>query len=301
MKSIRRLLKRELGYATGAILMLCLAPPFARVHAQDYTFDSGSGCYKTGAGAVASCTGYPGSASGGVQGPRIGYDPCYLAQNALRPCASDLKQMAKPTGVDSNLVGNWELPLKGGSWVLTIDRGGTYKFHSEARDGTPSHAGTFAASSGHWTMKATNGYTDTGFYLFQAPDIWIATGQLGAAAWRRPSSQKAPRPCTSDQRQPSKSGGVDPNLIGIWKLPLKGGPWVWEILREGAYKFHSEAHDGAPSHSGTFTASNGHWSLKATTGYTDKGLYLFQAPDLWIATGQLGAAAWKAASCDATP
>jgi hypothetical protein len=210
--------------------------------------------------------------------------------------------MPKPIGVDSNLVGNWELPLKGGSWVLTIDRGGTYKFHSEARDGTPSHDGTFSASSGHWLMKATNGYTDAGFYLFQAPDIWIATGQLGAAAWRRPASaQKATRPCTSDQRQLSKSVGVDPNLIGTWMLPLKGGLWVWEILRDGAYKFHSEARDGAPSHSGTFSANNGHWSLKATTGYTDTGLYLFQAPDIWIATGQLGAAAWKAASCNAGP
>ena len=39
---------------------------------------------------------------------------------------------------------------------------------------------------------------------------------------------------------------VDPNLVGTWKLPLNGGPWVWEIHRDGTYSFHSEAGDGAP-------------------------------------------------------
>jgi hypothetical protein len=244
-------------------------------------------------GAVASCTGYPGLAPATAQGPRIGYDPCYLAQNAMRPCTSEQHQASKPVGVDAHLVGTWEIPFKGGPWVLTIRRDGTYKFHSEARDGAKSHSGTFSAGNGHWSLKATTGYSDDGLYLFQAPDLWIATGKLGAAAWLRPAlAQNAMRPCTSDQRQMSKPVGVDAHLVGTWKLPLKGGPWVWEILRDGTYKFHSEAQDGAPSHAGTFSAGNGHWSLKATTGYTDNGFYLFQAPDILIATGKLGAAAW---------
>ena len=67
------------------------------------------------------------------------------------------------------------------------------------------------------------------------------------------------------------------------------------------YTFHSEAGDGAPSHTGNFAARDGQWSLNATTGivgYTDSGLYLFQAPNVLMATGKLGGAAWlNAAAC----
>jgi len=180
-----RSFKSKLGCANGAILVLwALALSVAPAQAQVY--DPGSGCYSWESGAVASCTGFPGPAP--AQGTRIGYDPCYLAQNVMRPCTSDQRQMSKPVGVDAHLVSTWELPFKGGPWVLTIRRDGTYKFHSEARDGAPSHAGTFSAGNGHGSLKATTGYTDTGFYLFQAPDILIATGKLEAAAWLRPAS-----------------------------------------------------------------------------------------------------------------
>lgn len=230
--------------------------------------------------------------------PRIGYDPCFLAQNAMRPCTSDQSQVSKPVGVDPNLVGTWEIPFKGGPWVLNILRNGTYNFHGEAHDGAPLHAGTFSANNGHWSLKAKTGYTDAGDYLFQAPNIWIATGQLGAAAWLRPDlAQSAMRPCASAKLSMSNSATVDPNLVGTWNLPFKNGPWVWDISGEGTYKFHSEAGDGAPSHAGAFSASNGQWSLMATTGYADHGLYLFQAPNIWMATGQLGAAAWLRPSC----
>ena len=58
----------------------------------------------------------------GVRLPRqrIGSDPCYLAQNAMRPCTSADMEALKPHGVDPNLVGTWEIPMKGGLWVLTI-------------------------------------------------------------------------------------------------------------------------------------------------------------------------------------
>ena len=128
-----------------------------------------------------SNTGLCGHSSGLVIRP---VDPCYIAQNAMRPCTSEQAQSPKPVGVDPHTVGTWELPLKGGSWVWEIHRDGTYRFHSEAGDGAPPHAGTFSASNGHWSLKATTGYTDSGTYLFQAPDTLIATGQLGTAAWR---------------------------------------------------------------------------------------------------------------------
>jgi hypothetical protein len=233
---------------------------------------------------------------GGTTAPRIGYDPCFLAQNAMRPCTSDEAKTAKPSGVDPNLAGTWEVPFKGGPWVLEIARNGTYKFHSEAKDGVPSNTGTFSASDGHWSMKAKTGYADAGDYLFQAPNVWIATGKLGAAAWLRPAlAQNAMRPCTAKPQKPAKPAVIDANLIGTWQLPVKGGNWVWEISGDGSYKFHSEAMDGAPSHTGTFSAGDYHWSLAATTGipgYTDSGNYLYQAPNVWMATGHLGGAAW---------
>jgi hypothetical protein len=119
----------------------------------------------------------PGTSTAGV-------DPCYLAQNAMRPCTSAPHKEANPVGVDPDTVGTWELPLKSGSWVWEIHRDGTYRFRSEAHDAAPPHGGTFSASHGHWSLKATTGYSDSGTYVFQPPDVLIATGQLGTAAWR---------------------------------------------------------------------------------------------------------------------
>jgi hypothetical protein len=224
--------------------------------------------------------------------PRLGFDPCYLAQNALRPCSSDKKALT-PHGVDPNLVGTWELPMKGGLWVLTIQANGTYAFRSDAHDGTPANAGSFAAANGSWTMKAKTGYADSGNYLYQAPNIFIATGKMGAASWLRPDLAQATAGCTVIA--PKTPATLDGNLVGTWRLPYKAGTWVLEIMANGTYKFHSEAGDNAPSHAGVFTASKGQWTLTAKTGipgYTDRGQYLFQTPNIWMAKGNLGGATW---------
>jgi hypothetical protein len=68
---------------------------------------------------------------------------------------------------------------------------------------------------------------------------------------------------------------------------------VWEITSNGIYEFHSEAPDGAPSHAGTFSANDGHWSLHSTDGYTDAGTYKFVPPGSWVATGRLGTGTWR--------
>jgi hypothetical protein len=233
------------------------------------------------------------------KGPRIvPPDPCFLAQNAMRPCTSN---QAQANGLDPNLVGTWELPFKGGPWVLEIQSNGTYKFHSEANDSVPPSTGRFSAGNGHWSLSARNGNADFGDYLYQAPAVFVATGQHGAVAWLRPVlAQTVMRPCAAKQPG-AKPASVDPHLVGTWKLPIRNGFWVWEISASGTYKFHSEAGDGTPSHTGSFSTRDGHWSLNATTGlpgYTDSGLYLFQAPNVWMATGQLGGAAWlNAAAC----
>ena len=235
-------------------------------------------------------------------GPRIvPPDPCFLAQNAMRPCTSNKGQTS---GLDPNLVGTWELPFKGGPWVLEIQTNGTYKFHSEANDGVPPGTGRFSAGNGHWSLSAKNGSADAGDYLYQAPDVFIATGQHGAVAWLRPVLADAiRRPCAP--RQPgAKPASVDPHLVGTWNLPRRNGFWVLEISGSGTYRFHSEAGDGAPSQTGNFSARDGHWSMNATTGipgYTNSGLYLFQAPNVWMATGRDGGAAWlNAAACTPT-
>jgi hypothetical protein len=240
-------------------------------------------------------TGLCGNGGGQAAAPRIGYDPCYLAQNAMRPCTSADMKALQPHGVDPNLVGTWQLPLKNGPWVLTINADGTYAFRSDAHDGVQAHAGSFAASNGAWTMKAKTGYAGSGNYLYQAPNIFLATSQRGAVSWLRPELAQVAMHCTVVRQKPTNPAMLDANLIGTWQLPVKRGNWVWEIAANGTYKFHSEALDGAPSHAGVFTATKGQWTLTATTGlpgYTDNGQYLFQAPNIWMAKGKLGGAAW---------
>jgi hypothetical protein len=128
---------------------------------------------------------------GGHSAPAVPtYDPCFIAQNAMRPCTT-AQQQSKPVGVDPKTVGTWRLPRQGGDWVWEIRRDGTYRFHSEAGDGAPTHNGTFSAGNGRWSLKATTGYTDSGTYQFQPPDTLIATGQLGTAAWRQPTLKTA--------------------------------------------------------------------------------------------------------------
>ena len=134
-------------------------------------------CYDAPSGLASFCP--HGNANGGTANnplvPRV--DPCFIAQNAMRPCVKN------PVGVDPRTVGVWKLQFRGGPWVWEIDRNGTYKFHSEAGDGVPPHEGKFASSKGSWLLKATNGYTDAGTYWFRDRDTWVATGQLGTAPW----------------------------------------------------------------------------------------------------------------------
>jgi hypothetical protein len=115
-------------------------------------------------------------------------DPCYLKQNALRPCD------AKPQPLDAKVVGTWVIAVPGGVWVWEIHPDGTYKFHSEAQDGAPAHSGSFFASNGQWSLRATTGipgWADSGNYSLQASSTWITTGHLGTATWHRRSASTA--------------------------------------------------------------------------------------------------------------
>lgn len=93
---------------------------------------------------------------------------------------------AATISVDPRVVGVWEIPVDGGRWVWTIDPNGTYEFHSEASDGTRPHSGSISANAGHWSIHATNGYTDGGTYRNNASGAFLATGRSGTAAWNHP-------------------------------------------------------------------------------------------------------------------
>ncbi|MGC1873024.1 MAG: DUF4189 domain-containing protein [Acidobacteriaceae bacterium] len=112
------------------------------------------------------------------------------------PCASDDARWPPPlplppgpagqaADLDRQTVGIWKLSINPGYWVLEIAPNGTYEFHSEADDGAQSQAGTFSARDGHWSMHATNGYSDGGTYKFLSPNVWEATGKLGTGTWRK--------------------------------------------------------------------------------------------------------------------
>jgi hypothetical protein len=86
---------------------------------------------------------------------------------------------------------------------------------------------------------------------------------------------------------------VDPKIVGVWETQVKGGRWVWTVSPNGTYDFHSEAQDGMAPHSGTFSASAGHWWLRASNGQTDGGAYRNKNADSFVATGKAGTWAWK--------
>lgn len=128
------------------------------------------------------------STQGGVQGPH--YDPCYLAQNALRPCTAEQRQAPNPVGVDRKLVGTWELSVPNAQgvarWFWEIHANGSYGFHAQGPGAAPPHHGTFAAANGRYILKSTtSAWNDTGTYQITAPDTLVAAGRLGTGAWHR--------------------------------------------------------------------------------------------------------------------
>jgi hypothetical protein len=91
---------------------------------------------------------------------------------------------------------------------------------------------------------------------------------------------------------------IDPATIGAWILTVPRGHWLWVTRDDGTYEFHSEAYDGAQPHSGRFNAKDGRWSLQSTSGfnYADGGAYQILPSGIFLATGRLGAGAWKPAN-----
>jgi hypothetical protein len=96
-----------------------------------------------------------------------------------------------------------------------------------------------------------------------------------------------------------KPGSVDPGLVGLWGLNVSSGIWVWQISVNGTYTFHSEAPDNTLPHAGTFTASNGKYTLRAlTTSWDDQGTYTMQGSTAVSMTGKLGTGTWTRITAD---
>ena len=128
--------------------------------------------------------------------------------------------------------------------------------------------------------------------------IYLA-GELPATA-PQPSQQANLMPVTpAPPALPAAPSLVDPALVGNWEImvPSDRGPsrWVWTILADGTYHFHSEGGRPAPAHEGTMTAGSGRWTmhvLKGLKNYDDGGAYEIHDTTAVI-TGKLGTGYWK--------
>jgi hypothetical protein len=95
-----------------------------------------------------------------------------------------------------------------------------------------------------------------------------------------------------------KSPAEDTKLVGTWDLevPTAAGSsrWVWNIRENSTYDFHAEGPGDTPSHSGTFSASKGKYTLISTTmAWNDSGTYQLAGDDTLVASGRLGTASWR--------
>jgi hypothetical protein len=120
-------------------------------------------------------------------------------------------------------------------------------------------------------------------------DCWIPAVPCSNDDARWPSPLPLPPPVSTAVQ-------VDPRTVGTWQFLVNPGYWYWEVGPHGTYTAYGRAMDGAPSHAGTFTAADGHWSIQATNGYHDEGAYTFQSPDVWIVTGKFGTGTWRRAT-----
>jgi hypothetical protein len=123
---------------------------------------------------------------------QVGGKSCVLVAT---PCGDDDVRWSAPLPlpigvkggkVDPVLVGTWIMNRNPGQWVWRVAANGTYEFHSEAMDNTPSNNGTLTASGGHYTLHAISlTWDDVGTYTVQDRNQIVATGKLGTGIWIR--------------------------------------------------------------------------------------------------------------------
>jgi len=157
----------------------------------------------------------------------------------------------------------------------------------------------------NYCIGLAESYSDkkSGFFVGNGRDESAAGALAQCQAGGGKSCVTITAPCASDDVRwssplPLPPGGsaatVDPNMVGTWELFINPGRWVWRVAPNGTYEFHSEAMDPTPSNAGTFTASNGKYTLHALSmSWDDAGTYKVQSPGVVVATGKLGTGTWK--------
>ncbi len=114
----------------------------------------------------------------------------------------------------------------------------------------------------------------------------------------------SPLPLPTTGFQP---GSVDPDLVGYWKANVSGGLWILQIAANGTYTFHSAAPaspGNQPMHNGTFTASNGKYTLHAISMVLDdQGTYAIQGSSMGTLQmdGKLWSGTWYRTGLDPDP
>jgi hypothetical protein len=69
---------------------------------------------------------------------------------------------------------------------------------------------------------------------------------------------------------------------------INPGYWIWRVAENGIYQFHSEAMNGAGPNAGTFTTSQGHYTLHAISrNWDDSALMSFKGRIRWSQPGSL--------------
>ncbi len=94
--------------------------------------------------------------------------------------------------------------------------------------------------------------------------------------------------------------GEDSRLTGTWEQKVTVDAsrgveeWVLVVHPDGSYDFSSTGRHGVFKHSGTFTASDGQWSMVSETiEWRDFGTYQVPESGILVMTGKYGTGVWR--------
>jgi hypothetical protein len=97
---------------------------------------------------------------------------------------------------------------------------------------------------------------------------------------------------------------VDPAVAGRWTLTFRNDAGEWEasfdVAANGTYVASVRGPAAVPEERGDFRARDGRWSVKATSGRTDEGIYEIRG-DVLVLTGRGGPVRWTRQKAKALP
>jgi len=141
---------------------------------------------------------------------------------------------------------------------------------------------------------------------FAVVDQWLAAlpAERQALLLTEETPPASPLPLPTTGFQP---GSVDHDLVGYWKANVEGGLWILQIAANGTYTFHSAAPSfpgNEPMHNGTFTTSNGKYTMHAISIVFDtQGTYTIQGSSKGTLemSGEFGSNTWYRTGLDPDP